>query len=185
MSYAPDLWAAVVLAVALAVAALTDVWKGKVLNAVTYPAIVIGLAVQTSVHGVDGLLVSAGGFAAGFCPMWICWYAGGIGGGDAKLMGAVGALTNWEFAIAAMVFAFAIAALMAVVVMIHKRIVLRTGRRIFRAVWLALIPAAKGGWPEEAGSPKIPFGVAVCLGAAAALADSLCGGPISAALLGA
>jgi len=172
------------LAATLIAAAVTDVRSGKVLNVVTYPAIIAGVLLQWWLGGADGLVRSLCGFAAGFGPLAICWASGGVGGGDVKLMGAVGALTDWRFAVAAMFCGFAVAAGMAVVVMIRKRIVVRTLKRIWRALWLAVIPGVKAVSPSEADSPKIPFGVALCVGSAAVLADSLAGGALSAAILG-
>ncbi len=183
MEYRPEYWSLMVLAVTLMAAAASDIRAGKIYNAVTYPAIAIGLIGQTFFDGGDGLARAVGGFSAGSVPLLICWILGGIGGGDAKLMGAVGALSDWRFAIAAMLLAFGVAALMAVVVMIRKRIVGRTLRRIARTLYLAMIPGAKAGWADDADSPKIPFGVALCIGSAVALMDSVLDGPIARALL--
>lgn len=182
--YRPDPWALVALAVTLVAAAASDIRSGKIRNIVTYPAIAMGLIAQTYLYGTAGFTRAAGGFAAGFVPLLICWVLGGIGGGDAKLMGAVGALSNWRFALAAMLTAFAIAAGMAIAVMIRKRIVRRTLARIGRTLWLALIPGVKRTWPADEDSPKIPFGVALCVGSAAAWIDSLFNGPVARALLG-
>jgi len=184
MDYRPELWALAALAATLVAAAVSDLRTGKIRNVVVYPAIALGLIVQTYLDGSEGLARAAGGFATGFVPLLICWVLGGIGGGDAKLMGAVGALSNWRFTLAAMLMGFAVAAAMAIVVMIRKRIVRRTLVRIGRTLWLALIPGVKRTWPEEADSPKIPFGVALCIGAAAAWVDSLFEGPVAQALLG-
>jgi len=171
------MWAYGVLAVALVIASVTDVREGKVRNSVTYPAIVIGLIGHALVGGLGpgtdpklGLLGALAGFAVGFVPLLLAWLAGGIGGGDAKLMGAVGALTGWRFTVAAMFYGFAIAVLMAVIVMLRRRIAKRTLLRIFR--WLCLVFAPTGPVdPASEDSPKIAFGLALCIGAGIALLD--------------
>ena len=173
------------LAAVAVVAAVSDARKGNVPNAVTYPAIAIGLLGQALLGGAPGLTRALLGFAAGFGPLAVCWVCGGLGGGDVKLMGAVGALTNWKFTVAALFCGLVVAVVMAGFVMIRRRIVRRTFGRIWRAVCLAVVPGIKGGGPGAADSPKIPFGVALSIGVAAALADSLLGGPLAAALLGA
>lgn len=183
MNTRPELWAIAVLAATLIAAGVTDVKTGRIWNVVTYPAIVVGLSVQSYLGGVDGLTRSLAGLAAGFGPLLICWVCGGIGGGDAKLMGAVGALTNWHFALTALFFTFTAAAVMAVVVMIRRRIVRRTLRRIWRSVCLALVPGVKGGGPADGDSPRIPFAVAACVGTAVALADRLLDGMLATVLL--
>ena len=90
------------------------------------------LAFARSVAAATGGSVT--GLLIGFLPLGICWWAGGIGGGDAKLAGAIGALSGWRFAFTALAYGIGVAALMAIFVMIQKRLVRRTLRR----VWLAL-----------------------------------------------
>lgn len=179
------MWAYGVLGIVLVIAAVTDIRRGKIHNMLTYPAIAIGLIGHTLVGGLEyqgerqlGLIGSACGFAAGFGPMLAVWLAGGIGGGDAKLMGAVGALAGWRFALAAMFFGFAIAALMAVVVMVRRRIVRRTVGRILRFLFLVFTPSRPAD-PATADSPKVAFGFALCIGSAIALIEVLLKGPVA------
>jgi prepilin peptidase CpaA len=168
------MWSLGVLAVVLVVAAVVDVWKGKIYNVITLPAIAVGLIGHAMVGGVTGseremgLAASAAGLATGFLPLMVAWMAGGIGGGDAKLMAAVGALAGWRFALATMFYGFLIAALMAIIVMLKRRIAKRTMARIFRFLYLVFTPARPAD-PVTDESPKIPFGLALCIGAAAAL----------------
>ena len=185
------LWALGVLAVLVIAGAYTDVRRGKILNALTYPAVAIGLIGHTVTGGMNGtalsplgLLGSLAGLAAGFLPLLLVWRAGGIGGGDAKLMGAVGALTGWKFTLAAMFYGFFVAALMAIAVMIRARIVRRTLGRIWRFLCLAMVKARPAD-PASPDSPKIPFGLALCIGTALHLVDYLFGGPVTQRLMGA
>ncbi len=180
------LWAYCVLAVVLVTAAVTDVRWGKILNVVTYPAIAAGLLGHTLLElghdwllrklGVEvysiGLVGSLAGFAIGFLPLLVAWLAGGIGGGDAKLMGAVGALTGVEFTLSAMFYGLVIAALMAIFVMVRRRITVSTLGRIWRFLYLSFTPA-KGADPSTPESPKVAFGLALCIGSAAALVQAL------------
>ena len=184
-----DLWAYGVLAIVLIIAAVTDVRTGKIHNAITYPAIAIGLVGHTLAGGLGytdetslGLAGSACGFAAGFLPLLAAWLAGGIGGGDAKLMGAVGALVGWRLALAAMFYGFLIAALMAIAVMIKRRIVRKTLARILRFLYLVFTPSRPAD-PATPESPKIPFGLALCIGSAAALVEVIVQGPVARKLL--
>jgi len=170
----------VVLVVALVAAAIRDVRTGTIPNAITYPAILLGLIGQTAFGGPEGLAVAAGGLAAGFVPMGILWLLGGIGGGDAKLMAAVGALSNWRFALASLAMAFVIAALMAIVVMIRNRIIRLTLQRIGLTLWLSVLgERAENVVPSGA---TVPFGAALGLAVAMAWLDALLDGPLSMAL---
>jgi len=173
------LWAYCVLAVVLVAAAVTDVRSGKILNVVTYPAIAAGLIGHTLVGGLAGddgalgLVGSAGGFAVGFLPLMIAWLAGGIGAGDAKLMGAVGALTGVEFVLSAMFYGLLVAGLMAVFVMVRRRITVATLGRIWRFLYLSLTPTGKAAAPSTPASPRIALGLALCIGSAVALVQVL------------
>lgn len=181
-------WRYGVLAVVLVVCAVTDVRTGKIYNVVTYPAIAIALIGHTltgSLFGHEeamGLTGSLAGLAVGFAPMLLAWAAGGIGGGDAKLMAAVGALTGWRFVVMAMFYGFAVAALMAIVVMLQRRIAWQTLKRIGRFLYLALTPG-KPGDPATAESPKVPFGLALCIGSAGAGIEAILRGPDAVKLL--
>lgn len=166
----------VVLAAALVSAAVTDLRSGRIYNWITYPAIAAGLVGHTLFGGLAGNAAAMGlsdallGMATGFGPMLVVWLMGGIGGGDAKLSAAVGALAGWRFALATMFYGLIVAAAMAVIVILHRRVARRTVMRIFRFLYLIFTPA-KPADPAGEDSPKIPFGLALCIGAALALVE--------------
>lgn len=185
-----EYWAYIVLGAVLVAASITDVKSGKIWNAVTIPAALIGLLGHTVVGGINGaggerigLIGSSLGLAIGFLPLLTAWKMGGIGGGDAKLMGAVGALTGWRFTLAAMFYGFLVAGIMALIVMLRHKILGRTLKR----VWRFLLMAASGGRPVDPAdddSPTIAFGLALCVGSALAMLEKLFGGPFAGRLFG-
>lgn len=182
-------WAYYVLAVILVAGSYTDLRYEKVYNWITLPGVLVGLAGHAVVGGLAGenqvqlgLSGSAAGLAVGFLPLMLAWLAGGIGGGDAKLMAAVGALTGWRFTLAAMMYGFAVAAVMAVVVMIARRVTRDTLRRMWRSLVL-VIKARQATDPATPQSPKIPFGLALCIGSGIALIEVLVRGPVASKLL--
>jgi prepilin peptidase CpaA len=78
----------IVVLVAVLVAAVTDVWKFKVYNALTLPLLASGLLY----HGFRAELGdSALGLLFGFVALVPLYIVGGMGAGDVKLMAAVGA----------------------------------------------------------------------------------------------
>ena len=163
--------------VVVIIAAVID-WRTELTpNWLTLPAILIGLlwsavwgamaaaGAEASITGgaLSGLAVSAVGLAAALIPFGVIYAAGGLGGGDVKLMTAVGALSaSWQVVLATTFYAFVAAAVMAVIVMIRQGLVRRTFSRLFGA---ALMKAAKvkADLPDD--SPRIPFAVAVAAGA--------------------
>lgn len=170
----PDVWSYIVLAVTLVAASVTDIRKGKIYNWITYPAALIGLGGHLITGGLWGdpdhlgLAGSLGGLAAGFGPLLLAWLAGGIGGGDAKVMGSVGALVGWKFAVTSLFYGLAVAVVMAVIVMIRKKVVRNTFGRLGR-FFLLWAGKARPNAPTTPKSPTVPFGFALCIGAAIAL----------------
>ena len=80
-----------VVGIVAMIAAATDLWKFKVYNALTFPAILLGLVVSGWVGGADGLVSSVLGAALGFGLLVVFFAFGGVGAGDVKLLTAVGA----------------------------------------------------------------------------------------------
>ena len=100
----PLIPASIVLLASL-VAAVLDVWKFKVYNALTVPLLLTGLAYHTMASGLQGLQGSLMGSLFGFAVLIVFYAMGGIGAGDVKLMAAVGAwlcmpLTFYVFVLA-------------------------------------------------------------------------------------
>ena len=71
-------------------AAIWDIRIKKIPNKLTLPVFGLGLVYQVVFNQVDGLLAAGAGFAAGFGLLYILWMIGSGGGGDVKLMGALG-----------------------------------------------------------------------------------------------
>ena len=74
-----------------AIAMATDLRTRRIPNWLTVTAAISGLAFHCLVSTREGLLFSLGGFAVGFGILFVLWIIGGGGGGDVKLMGAIGA----------------------------------------------------------------------------------------------
>ena len=78
------------LFIALCVA--SDVRTLRIPNAITGPAILAGLVLNTIGTGWTGLGTSLAGFGLAVALLFAPFAMGGIGAGDVKMMGAVGAL---------------------------------------------------------------------------------------------
>jgi prepilin peptidase CpaA len=158
----------VVLVAVLAVAVATDLARGKIYNWLTVPAAAGGLAYWTVAGALGAVPQAAGGgwgamsgflFAlfgllALFVPMMLVFALGGIGGGDAKLAGAIGALAGWRLAVSAMFYGFIAAAVVALIVMIGRRVTRQTAGRVWRFIWL-LAMGVRPGTPTDHRSPRI------------------------------
>lgn len=175
----PERIAFVLLAATLIIAGIIDWRRGVVYNKLNYPAIAVGLLYWTfsgynrgGAHGaVDGLVEASLALAVGLVPFAIIFACGGLGGGDVKLMGAVGALSgSFECVLETACYAFLFAAMMAVFIMFKRRIVIRTLSRIITAMFFA---ASKVRPSPFVDSSYIPFSVAIAAGGLIAAANHL------------
>lgn len=71
-------------------AAIWDIRVKRIPNKLTLPVLGLGIVYQVAFNQVDGLLAAGAGFAAGFGLLFVLWMIGSGGGGDVKLMGALG-----------------------------------------------------------------------------------------------
>jgi len=174
-------WA--VLAAVLIAAAVFDLRRGAVYNWLTYPAILAGLvlgAVQGAASGdtVGGLMDHVVGFGFGFGVLLVAYLVGGMGGGDVKLMGAVGALVGWPAALHAVFYSFLVGAALGLVLVVWRGRV----RILLRRLWMAIriLPLPTATLDEAAGTPtlRVPFGFAVCVGTLWYLAERILGGSL-------
>ena len=72
----------------------TDTIKGKIPNLLNAGLIVAGICFNGWHGGIDGILSSLGGLTLGICLLLLFYLMGGVGAGDVKALGAVGALVG-------------------------------------------------------------------------------------------
>lgn len=109
-----------ILGVTLIISLITDIRNRKILNIVTFPAMVIGLIYYTLTLGLDGFLFSSGGLLVGFFILLIPFLLGGMGAGDVKLMAAIGALTGVTFVIHSFFYTALFGGIIAVYLIIRR-----------------------------------------------------------------
>ena len=87
-----DTFLTIQLIALLVLSAGTDIRYKRIPNLFTYPAMVVALSYHFVSGGAGGLVFGASGLGVGI-GLWIVPYLmGGMGAGDAKLMGAVGCI---------------------------------------------------------------------------------------------
>jgi prepilin peptidase CpaA len=104
MNLTVDLFSIIFLGCLLMGAAVADIRFQKIPNLFTYPAMVVALAYNGVTQGLGGLFFSAGGLALGIGILIAPYLTGGVGAGDAKLMGAVGSILGPEGVLLAFLF---------------------------------------------------------------------------------
>jgi len=152
----------------LAVAVVTDLRTGKIYNKLTVPCAAAGVAFGGITAGLAGAADRMLGAAVVLGAVLLLSALVGLGGGDAKLLMAVGALKGFHFAIWAMLLTGVFGGVLAVVMMVRRRAVKRTALNM-----ITNMLSNAGGVPTDlsAGSPlgKIPYSIAIALGSLTAL----------------
>lgn len=163
--------AAATLALVVA-AGYSDLRTGLVPNRLTYPAVLIGLGLSLLPGGLAPG-ESALGLFAGFLAFYLLFAMGVMGGGDVKLMAAIGALQGYPFVLYAMFYSVFLAGVGAAVALVWRDELLptlRDGARLIAQAATATLMPGRPVDPLPRRGGKLPFAVAICFGTLAALA---------------
>ena len=142
-------------------AAVTDFkWK-KIYNLQTYTAIICGISLHSLMSGWDGALFSLSGFLVGSALLLVFFFMGGVGAGDVKLLGAIGALKGTTFVLWTMFYTGLVGGAMAISIIILKGAAGKMFKNMFRFLRHPLTAQ-----DEEAkkGNLYLPYGVAISTG---------------------
>ena len=146
-------------------AAAWDLATARIPNWLTLPAAVGAVAWHTTVGGWAGLLASAAGWLVGVALLLVPWLLGGLGAGDAKLMGAVGAFLGPKGCFVAFLGTALVGGVAAVALLAWHGALGSACRRWLRMGTLLTLgqpgyeaPAA----PER--TPRLRYGFAIALG---------------------
>jgi len=143
----------------VAVGALWDAYRYRIPNALTLMAMLAGLAYHAGL-GPDarGFLFSLGGLFPLLGIGFLLFSQGWLGAGDAKLLGAVGALIGFDAGLSAFIYATACGGAWVVLwVTVKSR----------GMVWFGGLEGLRG--------QRVPYGFAIAAGTALALAHPLLG----------
>lgn len=165
----PDTIALYIMFALLAAGIVTDLCTGKIYNLVTAPCAVAGLALGAIAGGPAGLVDRLLAIGLVFFVTLLLSPVSRLGGGDVKLLMAVGALQGVQFTLWALFFTGVAGGLLAMVALIRRRLVKRTATNM-----LTRLVSLSAGVPTDlaAGSAlgKLQYSPAIALGALAALA---------------
>jgi prepilin peptidase CpaA len=151
----------VVALVVATVGGYTDVRSGKVYNLLTYPSAVLGLVLQTALGGVNGLAAGVAGLLVGLGILLIPYLLGFVGGGDVKLLAAVGTFVGPRDTASVMLFGAVLGGILAIILLLRRReLVAMVLHLRFPCQTLGTASLAKGDFPF---ATTVPLGLAMTL----------------------
>jgi len=151
-----------------AVSCCTDLKCRKIYNVVIYPALVLALALRLSAFGLSGLIPAAQGLALGLVFLLIPYLLGGIGGGDVKLLGVIGAIKGPLFVCYCFLAAALIGGLMSLGLLCYRKRLSQAVGHVGAAVQATIrtgLSGFKSTLTAEGESLSLPYGVAIACGA--------------------
>jgi len=89
---------------------------------------------------------------------------GGMGGGDVKLMAAIGAIMGYPFILDAMFYSIMFGGFVALLVLAWKKTLIKSLKNVFRAILTFLIPGIFSVPLNAKDSYKIPYGFCIAVG---------------------
>ena len=156
--------AAVAILIVCGLAVVTDVRQRRILNVVTFPAMALGLLINTTTNESSGLAFAFSGLLLGVLLFLMPVAFMGRGAGDLKLLAALGALGGPTFVVWIALWSGVAGGIFALAVLLNKR---RFG------VVLAgfALDARTGLFPVARSNIRLPYAVPIAVGALVALSQ--------------
>jgi prepilin peptidase CpaA len=155
-----------ILAAAFALTAgITDLRWQKIPNWLTYPAVPIAILLHWMIAGNHAALLSLAGAALGLGILLPFVLLGGLGGGDWKLVGALGSFFGPQRLVPIFLLTLMISGIMAIALILWKRRLGQTFRNLGHMT-VALFKFRSPGAELTIDNPetaKVPFGIAAAI----------------------
>lgn len=158
-----------VLAVAVGISAVTDLTSRKIYNVVLMPALLFAIGYNWYQGGWPGLGHSLLGMLVGLLILIIPFAKGGMGAGDVKLLGTIGALKGLTFVVYAAIGMGLAGGIMALGIWTWRLGFIRTISGIANGIWMMLATRFKNfSFTLTEEKIMVPYGLAIALGTAGA-----------------
>ncbi len=147
----------------------TDLTERKIYNSVVLGGLGAAFIINIIQHGLmDGVLFSLTGFFTGIFLLVIPFIIGGLGAGDVKMLGTIGAFMGYALVVDVLVVSALIGGIYALLMMIKERGVIRrlvllfTGFALFTLTGKAIY--LRNLQDEKREKAAVPYGAALALG---------------------
>jgi prepilin peptidase CpaA len=161
-----DIYLIIFLSAVLIIAATIDMRTYRIPNLLTYPTMLIALIYHTVTNGLNGLVFSSLGLMVGMGLFSIPFFMGVMGAGDAKLMGAVGAVLGCRGVLNASLFTAVAGGVFALILLFSHYRNFRFVSRAVEAVQASLTARCliRVSVSEKEKKPKLYYGIAIASG---------------------
>lgn len=154
-----------VLVAFLFICAYTDATQGKIYNKFTFPAMILGVILNTTFGGTAGLVWSLIGWAVGMGIQWVPFMLGLAKAGDVKLLAAVGALKGWAFCTFGFLYGAIAFALLILPWLLLRGELGAVGNNIKKYFHFAIATVSKPDAPVPVVEKRfVPWGVGLAIG---------------------
>src|SRR4051812_27143801 len=99
---------------AASLAAVTDVRTRRIPNWLTFGTLVLGVLLNTWLHGLEGSFGALAGAVLGLALLLPFYILGGLGAGDVKLAAALGAVLGAQVLISALIYGAIVGGVMSI-----------------------------------------------------------------------
>jgi prepilin peptidase CpaA len=157
----------VVLLVAF-IACVTDIRQRRIPNALTFGAAAAAVVFHTAVGGSTGLILATSGWGVGLLLFLPFFLLGGMGGGDVKLLAALGAWVGPRDAVALAIYASLAGGVLGVFVALSHNYLGTALRNLKTMVvsWCLVGPHPLPSMTlEDSKAPRLAYAVPVLIGA--------------------
>ena len=154
-----------------AVACWFDVRTRRIPNWLTFPAAVLGIVAATAVHGGHGTVSSAAGLLVGLALFFPLFVLKGLGGGDVKLLGALGAWLGTSMILGVAFYTTLAGGVLALALLVRYRYSGQAARNLWLLFthWRVFgIKPLDSLTLETSAGPKLPYALPIATGVALA-----------------
>ena len=148
-----------------------DVRTRRIPNRLTFPAAALGLVAATVAHGGHGSVASGAGLLVGLALFFPLFVLKGLGAGDVKLMGALGAWLGTSTTLGVAFYTSLAGGVLALALIVRHRY----SRQAVQNLWLLLMHWRVSGIRpldsltlETSAGPKLPYALPIAVGLALA-----------------
>jgi prepilin peptidase CpaA len=147
------------------IATITDLFFGKIYNWLTAPAALIGLGVSFYLFGWSGILQSVAALLVGLALYGWIFGIRMIGGGDVKLLMALGAWGGIRYTFDVALLGVVLGGAMSIGVLLYKGKLFAFSRRMYYFLLSVLIKELEPQALKVDKNIKMPFGIPISIAA--------------------